>query len=354
MNMQTRLLNADDDQAYEALVLQRTTGLLYAAPVWRDVLMRLRSDFTPAYIGCFEGQRLVGALPGMVVNGPLGAVFNSLPFFGSNGGLLVDLDADRRMIARALFDALNALALERSLVSSTVISNPLEPLANLYDEFAGATATDDRIGQVSVIPGPYGDVEAALMAGFHSKTRNVVRKGLSGGLVFECDNSIEAFRALYEIHVENMAAISGLAKPWRVFVTLREVLRAGDQYQIFVARDRGVIVAALLVLYYNFTAEYFTPATRASHRTFQPLSALILHAMADASRRGLRYWNWGGTWVTQNGVYLFKSRWGTKDMPYRYYVREYPAGALLRNASKEELVKGYPMCFVFPFAELRS
>jgi hypothetical protein len=353
--LETRLLDPNDDSSYEALVRSDASGIIYAAPVWRHFLTLLRPEFIPAYIGAFQRSRLVGAIPGMMINGPLGAVFNSLPFYGSNGGVLIARDTEATPVAAKLFGALHSFAAEQQIAASTVISNPFLALPELYCTLAEATATDERIGQITFLPPEKGgNVENALMAQFHQKTRNTVRKGLSNSFAIDNDTSEEAFRTLYDIHVENMSAIGGLAKPWVVFETLRRVLREGEEYQLYLARDGATVVAALLVLFYNVTAEYFTPVARADYRTTQSLSALIFHAMADSVRRGMQRWNWGGTWANQQGVYLFKSRWGTRNMPYRYYVREYAAGTSLRDASRAELLEGYPMCYVIPFGVLRT
>jgi lipid II:glycine glycyltransferase (peptidoglycan interpeptide bridge formation enzyme) len=53
----------------------------------------------------------------------------------------------------------------------------------------------------------------------------------------------------------------------------------------------------------------------------QALSALVLHAMAEAVVEGREFWNWGGTWRSQEGVYRFKNRFGAIDKTYRYFFR---------------------------------
>ena len=81
---------------------------------------------------------------------------------------------------------------------------------------------------------------------------------------------------------------------------------------------------------------------------------VIFEAMQDAARRGCRNWNWGGTWLSQGGVYDFKSRWGARDVPYHYYVRLHARGAALARLSREELLAEYPYFYVLPFSALES
>ena len=37
-------------------------------------------------------------------------------------------------------------------------------------------------------------------------------------------------------------------------------------------------------------------------------------------KRGYEWINWGGTWISQKGVYQFKKQMGAKDYPYTYYT----------------------------------
>ena len=103
----------------------------------------------------------------------------------------------------------------------------------------------------------------------------------------------------------------------------------------------------LLVLYYNKTVEYFTPAIVEENRTDQPLPMIIYQAMCDAVKKGFKYWNWGGTWLTQDGVYAFKKKWGSVDLPYYYYTYIFNKDILQLN--KDEVLKNYENYFVYPF-----
>ncbi len=81
--------------------------------------------------------------------------------------------------------------------------------------------------------------------------------------------------------------------------------------------------------------------------------ALILYrAMEDAAARGCTCWNWGGTWLSQQGVYRFKRKWGAGDRRYRYYVRVNDEGVLHRSPG--ELLSAYPDFYVVPFDRLKT
>ena len=94
-----------------------------------------------------------------------------------------------------------------------------------------------------------------------------------------------------------------------------------NQWAIFTAFLGDKPIAALLVFYFNKTVEYFTPVIDESYRSTQSLALVIYEAMRDSIFNGFSNWNWGGTWLTQGGVYDFKKRWGTTEYRYYYFTR---------------------------------
>ena len=125
-----------------------------------------------------------------------------------------------------------------------------------------------------------------------------------------------------------------------------------ESYKIYIAEKDGEKIGALLLFYFNKTVEYFTPAIVEKHRNLQASALLIYKAMIDASTNGYHWWNWGGTWLSQGGVYDFKKKWATLDYPYFYYTTIYDENLL--NTPKEILLKEYPYFFVAPFGKLKT
>ena len=149
-----------------------------------------------------------------------GMVFNSLPWYGSHGGCIGDGldDAVRTALLRAVREH---VATTRPL-SATVICTPEESAhAATYRRVLEPRAEDQRIGQFTQLPDAGSGFEQALEAVLRQKTRNLVRKARRQGFVEVVSDAPEAWRALHAIHVRNMAAIGGTAKPWSHFVALQ-------------------------------------------------------------------------------------------------------------------------------------
>jgi hypothetical protein len=351
------------EPAYDAFFARLPASSLFQCLRYRTFLRKMldAGSATPTvedhYLVALDGDRVVGAIPAFVKrNARYGNVVNSLPFVGSNGGVMVDATAvDYEPTFRFLLKGFHDFCDSVDAISSTIVNRPIDPDDVLYDTLSEATAMDERIGQVTTLPvTPEGATDAAIdaeiMLAIHSKTRNVVRKAIVSGVTVRHDGELETLRFLADAHAEGARVIGAPAKPWSVFEAIREHFRYDEDYRVYVAEKDGERIGGLLVFFVNRVAEYFTPVTIAEHRIFQPQSLLCFRAMRDARLRGCTHWNWGGTAKSQTGVYDFKSRWGTSDLRYRYFVRERRRS--LRALSPQTLLEEYPYFFTVPFSVL--
>ena len=78
----------------------------------------------------------------------------------------------------------------------------------------------------------------------------------------------------------------------------------------------------------------------------------LVDTEAQALSAGKTYWNWGGTWRTQEGEYRFKRKWGAEDHSYRYFVWLRDRSILKRSPT--EIVQAYPGFYVVPFDALET
>jgi CelD/BcsL family acetyltransferase involved in cellulose biosynthesis len=334
--------------AYERFLADRPEAMIYASLAWR----RLLEDYLevePLYLVALERGEISAALPAFIKRTPgVGAVINSLPFFGSNGGVLVAPGADAAGVA--LVYALDAAAERFGCVTATLIESPLMPDASLYGGVFGDTLRDRRIGQLTSLVPADAD-EGHLLARCEASARRNVNKARRLGVVVEEGDWDEGWDYLAVTHHANIEAMGGRTKPRRFFSLLRRHLAYGTQCRLFVARHNGEPIAALLLLYFNRTVEYFTPAISASARSSQPLSLLLCKAMTRAAAEGFGWWNWGGTWETQQGVYRFKRKWAAQDHPYTYYIKPYQGFDKVSSMSREVLMDAFPDFYVYPLGQ---
>jgi hypothetical protein len=324
-------------------------GLLYYGLAYRDLLVE-HLGCSHRYLVAVGAGEIRGVLPVMWREDHGRRIYNSLPYFGSHGWILsTDGQAER-----ALSSAWQDLAEAPTTVSATVISNPMLEAGSIPRH----NFSDERINQTTALPEGVGEhgrsPEEDVLALTEPSARRNVRKALRMGVSLEAGAAgIEGrLEVLCRIHRDNMRTLGAVAKSREFFEAVPKHFRPVEDFDVYVGCVDGQPAAALLVFYYARTAEYFTPAVEHSHRSDQPLAAVLLRAMTDASKRGLRRWNWGGTGLTQEGVYRFKRKWGAIGSRYRYLVQLNDESILDRSV--DELTDSFEHFYVVPFARLRS
>jgi hypothetical protein len=336
----TTVVGAGSDE-FREYILRNPHTLIYSEPRF----VKLVADHLEARCAWLVSRRdgaITGLLPFLVKSGPLGPVFNSLAYYGSNGGVIqVDHNTNSKA---ALVEAFYAMAADSKAASATIISNPLESCADFYDSCAGHDCRDERIGQITHLPASAED----LTARFDDPRPRNIRRAIKEGITVT-RGATEALDFLFSTHVDNMSTIGGIAKKREFFDAIPAMMHAND-WAVFTAWLDGKPIAALLVLYFNRTVEYFTPVIVDSYRNTQALSLVIYEAMRNAIQRGFTNWNWGGTWLNQCGIYDFKKRWGTSEYRYFYYTRVFCKD--LTNCRPAYLLEQYPGFYLIPFNRL--
>jgi hypothetical protein len=321
--------SAEREAGVAALVAAHPEGLIYYTPAFRRYLLAVAGGECRSRLAIEDG-RVTGVLPLLALAGPHGVVLNSLPFFGSNGGILSTTTAAESALL-AEYDQVAA-----GVAVATWISHPF-----MDTVIPRHTLTDERIAQWTTLAG------AELPAGIESSARRNVQKARTEGVTVR--EAADALSFLEATHRENMAAIGGRAKPASFFSALG-VMTAGRDWRLHVAERQGRPLAALLTFEAAKTVEYVMPVVVESARTLQPTAAILAAAMADAAARGFTRWNWGGTWLTQEGVYRFKKKWGADERRYRYYITL--NDATWRSRTAVDLAAAYPWYFTLPYASL--
>lgn len=338
-----------DDLLIEEFLASARGSMVYYTPKYRTFLKSILPRSEDLTLVARDRGRIVGLLPLFIKrNERFGDVVNSLPFFGSHGGPLVDDThplAD--VIATSLCQKLAGIFDGGNFASATLVENPFVPLTDRQAASLGFEVVDDRIGQFLGLPAPSDDLRAVISRKMHQKTRNAVRKGQSLGLMIEEREDMFTLAWLHSVHENSIRSLGGSAKPFDVFEALVDAFKMGKSARLFVAEFQGQPVAGILFLTHLKTVEYFTPVVEPDFREQQALSALIFECMSRFASEGYTLWNWGGTWRSQDGVYRFKQRWGSESRVYRYFNRL--KNGRLRAFEQDWVREQFPYYYVYRF-----
>ena len=350
--MKIEVLNSEYEESYEKFLLKNFGTLFFVSNKYRKFLKEFLQSEDLYFLAINDNGEIVGALPSFLKrNKKYGNVINSLPFYGSNGAV-VEFNGNTE-VKKNLLEKFYQNARADNCISSTIITSPLDNNVEFYENNCPKGLIDKRIGQIVDLSLIKKNPAEELMDIFHSKTRNMIRKAEKSELKISVDNSEAAWDFLIKTHIASIKALNGIPKPERFFKLIPKYFESGKDYKIWIALNKDETpIAALLCFYFNKTVEYFTPVVVEEYRSIQPLSLLVYQAMIDAVKQGYYWWNFGGTWLTQDGVYHFKKRWGTEDKYYYYLTNLFNENIL--KLPKEELLKEYPYFYVVPFNQLKN
>tara|TARA_B110000438_G_scaffold274163_1_gene294148 strand:+ start:726 stop:1784 length:1059 start_codon:yes stop_codon:yes gene_type:complete len=351
MQTEIKILSKEIEHEYQNLLDNSTSALFSHSLKFKNFLSSILKNAKDKYLCLYINGELEAAVPIFIKGTGLGSVVNSLPYYGNHGGIIrKSQNIDSVGISPLLLNAINDLCEEINALSCTLVESPFD--SNDYYQSFGANLYDERVCQVAHLPKVHeaNSYDDTLLHSFHQKTRNIVRKSFKGEFTVRHDGKESTLQTLHEIHTQNILAIEGKPKNWSAYKAIKENFVYDEDYRVYYASKEGEVVAALLVFYFKETVEYFTPVIKKEYRSQQPLSLLIFQAMRDAVlEKEMSRWNWGGTWMSQKGVYHFKSRWGSVDYPYKYHIKTFKNLNYLKSIGTEELLSEFQDFYIYPF-----
>lgn len=325
---------------------------LWTSDQYRTALTNSLSHAESDYLLVHNSTGPLAFVPSFRAAGPYGVVANSLPFFGSHGGLFVDPSLglrDRALVLESLMEYWNDTGVDRVVW--------VDPLLNpgLASSLPRAIEVASRVTYVSPLRSSMGDsARDSLLRRMHPKHRAAYRKGVEtlSGLYIDKTVSFELLSAVWELHRDTSHALSRPAKPFNFFEAfIRDEVDEPTPMRLYGVRNAyGDVVAGLVLFEKGGVVEYFTPVVRKEWRSSQVLTALIFEAMVDSIEEGhTTLWNWGGTWDSQSSLARFKERWGAKAIRYRYWKWNIGDCRDLDAVENKQILAAYPHFFVRPF-----
>jgi hypothetical protein len=343
-------LSEELDEAYSEFLQSMEHSLFYVSLSYKRLLEKLLGCKSKYFVALDSQKNIVGTFPLMIKeNQALGNIANSLPYYGSNGGILVNnhkRKEEQHKIRQKLLYKGEQYIREQNCVVWTLITSPFEQDQDWFKRYCPNDFIDQRIGQITPLPSNTNNLSEQLLKMFENPRPRNIRKAIKSGVQWYVSYIQKDLEFLYHIHQQNISAIGGLPKNKKFFSLIPEIFNESE-YKVYIAEKDGEKIAGLLLFYFNKTVEYYTPVVVEEFRSIQPLSLLVFEAMKDAVNNNYRYWNWGGTWLSQKGVYNFKKKWGTKDYSYFYYTKVNNRSIL--QCPQEELLRQYPNFYVVPF-----
>lgn len=307
-----------------------------------ESILEIKSKF----ITVREKNELVGVLPYFEKKEKYGIVINSLPFFGSYGGII----SNKLEIQKMIIKELNSINKENDILSSVIIDNPFNVKNKIYDKELIFHTSDKRKVQCTILKNRTND---DLWTSFEKRVRWSVKKSQKNNIKILIKNTDEFHtKNFYQLHVNSMKTKGAKPKPQNLFSTIFKNFKSGTDYDIYVAFKENQPIAYLLIFYYNNFAEYYLPTYDPKFLSLQSTSHLIWYSMKKSMEKGIEFYNFGGTWKNQKDLYRFKRGWNARDFEYNYFI--FRDIERIKEIGIENILKKYEYFYICPFDELEN
>ena len=145
----------------------------------------------------------------------------------------------------------------------------------------------------------------------------------------DTENDVNLFYNLYV----NMRKQNGLLpQPLKFFLNMWQILSKKQLIEILHAEHKGEIISSIILLKFKGTVIYEYGASNPSMMHLNPSHFLLWESIKNAKSEGYSLFDFGRTASENEGLSLFKSRWGTKQEALTYYyIPNMKGKALIRH-----------------------
>lgn len=308
--MPIRVLTPAVRSRWDAFVEQHPDGTFFHKSGWQPVLEQSFGHAT-RYLYMDHGGVVTGVLPLVHVKSWLfGSALISTAFCVYGGPLANDADTATALRAAAVaeMEQLRADRVEFRFRQDS--GAEWLQVANRYATFRKPIDSD---------------ADKNLLA-IPRKQRAVIRKTIDGGLVAECDATVDRLHRVYGESVRNLGSP---VFPKHYFQAL--MAEFGDQAEILTVLDRGSPVASVLSFFFRDEVLPYYGGGTTSARSSGANDFMYWQVMRRAGERGCHLFDFGRSKMG-TGAYAFKKNWGFTPEPliYEFKLRN---GNLLPDTS---------------------
>lgn len=164
--------------------------------------------------------------------------------------------------------------------------------------------------------------EETILHHMRKSTRYLIKKAQKDGVTVTQTQDLKFIDTLYQLQLETVKRHQFVPFSQEFLTRQFAVFAADNQTQLFLAKYRGKIIAAAMIIFYGSEAVYHYSGSSQLARHIPASYALQWAAIQEAKRRGLNRYNFWGIAPDNNphhrfaGVTLFKTGFGGHRVDY--------------------------------------
>jgi FemAB-related protein (PEP-CTERM system-associated) len=310
MRIQTDSVFSLNKQAWDAYIVTHPQATHYHLSGWGALIERVYR-YSSCYFSAWEADRLVGAVPLVMLGGGLRRKsLVSMPYL-DYGGICADTPA----IGCALYKAIEREAATRQI-----------RLLDLRHRMATQVPLDTYGDKVTMVL-PLAHDADQMWKSFGAKLRNQIRKAEKERLQAQWTDA-RGLQDFYYVYLHNMRDLGSPPHSMQFFQRIIETFPAT---QLLLVRLGTQVIGGGLCLVFQDTMLVPWASSLRSYFRLCPNNLLYWEAIRSACERGLQRFDFGRS-SRGSGTYNFKKQWGALEEPL-YWQASVGGGDLINEES---------------------
>ena len=291
---------------WEELARANPACTFYHTPLWHDIVIKAYKDYSIGTRGFIFDNGGRAAFPFIQTkNGRplLGKSRLKSSVFGGYGGIIADTSvgaAQQQEVYDFLVKQRASISIDTNPFSKTAVKLP-EGFICKEDFTQALTLTKDEQA-----------LYQKLNRGGKSNLNQAKKHGITVRLA-RTDADVHAYYALYRDTLRRWGDGALFEYPESLFFTI--FAHAGNAIKIWLAEKEGVIVAGVIIFYWNRIATYWHGASHQDYFQCYPNNMLHMEIIRDAAAAGFHFYDFGPS-GGQEGVVRFKKSFGAQELPF--------------------------------------
>ena len=291
---------------WEELARTSPECTFYHTPLWHDIVIKAYKDYSIGTRGFIfdNGGRAVFPFIQTKKGRPLlGKSRLKSSVFGGYGGIIADTSAgaaQQQEIYAFLVKQRASISIDTNPFSKTAVKLPDGFICKEDFTQALALTRDEQA------------LYQKLNRGGKSNLNQAKKHGITVRLA-KTEQDIHTYYALYKDTLRRWGDGALFEYPESLFFTI--FAHAGDGIKIWLAEKEAVIVAGVIIFYWNRIATYWHGASHQDYFQCYPNNMLHMEIIRDAAAAGFHYYDFGPS-GGQEGVARFKKSFGAVELPF--------------------------------------
>jgi len=322
-------IDPSTDLRWERFLTTQPNALIYQHPAWIQTIEE-SYGYTPVYLACEDTSgELCGVLPLCSKHSVLGGnIFSSLPYTPVSGPLAVDEQIATMLVA-------SSIARAQEEYGAMLELRTLSPALDV--DMIGAPASPTYMLALPEQP----DLLRFGTSQNHAGIKRSVNKAMKSSVFVRAAETEHDLWAWYKLYAATMLDLAALPRPYRFFQVAWKRMSPRGMLRLLLAEhvEAGTrrLLGGIVLLLCGQTVYYAYGGWNRDQQALRPNDALHWRAIHDAISEGFRWYDFGQTALSNEGLTHYKRKWGAQaTMVFTYH---YPAasragtGMQLRDAN---------------------